>query len=425
MQLQNQLSYKDDYQNDQYSISDHVKVFVNKVDVEDKRNVLGKPPEFRERKERPYMFIDSGATYTYFHSSLYNSFITSFTQFCQKDINHCLGKIDQYDHCFFMDKEIELEKILKKNQNQKNETQQQDDEQDNLKSDEKIKIQQKIEKQMYQNFFASFPIINLEFHDNQDKISQVYKWEPKNYLFEQQQNLFCLGIEKYPGQYKKILLGQTFMRQNFIRFNKNQRKIEIIQNQNCSTDIFGQKTPLYDSKPINFSIDLGGPLPILIILFSFIYFGLKLGRYIKKKMMIKAKKNGEIFYHNNINEPSESQQLQKQQSQLEEEEQIDESEEIELAENPKQKFQDNQINLSQNKNLTMEKNVKFNNQVLQRLDYKNIIQDYYKNNLQRSRLTEMKINEYEEGRIQSQEKLFKVSQQQEYPQNQVFYQQIK
>ena len=94
--------------------------------------------------------IDSGTTYTYFGSSLFNSFMEKLDTYCKK-LNACKGvrNFQSHDKCFLLNQEIS-------------------------------------EKE----FLESYPIITFEFSK-----SALYYWYPTDYMVKTSDNSYCLGLD--------------------------------------------------------------------------------------------------------------------------------------------------------------------------------------------------------------------------------------
>ncbi|KAL4490371.1 hypothetical protein ABPG72_002581 [Tetrahymena utriculariae] len=135
-------------------------------------------------------FFDSGTTYTYFPNKQYNFIMNQIDEHC-KDPQNCLGEFVNNERCY----------LYKKNN---------------------ITIQQ---------FFDSFPIIYLQFDDD-----QIFYWPPMSYMYEKKKYKFCITIDSYGYS----ILGQNFMRYNDILFDRESKQITI-RNANCSQYVYGDK----------------------------------------------------------------------------------------------------------------------------------------------------------------------------------------
>jgi Eukaryotic aspartyl protease len=96
------------------------------------------------------VIVDSGTTYTYFSSTLFNSFMDKLDIYCKK-LNSCKGIQDYqvHDKCFILNQDTTEEE-----------------------------------------FYASYPIITFDFSK-----SALYQWYPSDYMVKTDDNRYCLGID--------------------------------------------------------------------------------------------------------------------------------------------------------------------------------------------------------------------------------------
>ena len=141
--------------------------------------------------------VDSGTTFTYIPSGLFDLIDKHFEWFCDSDrANNCKGgKIDVDERsttiCFYYN-EREFPEGPKK-------------------------------------YFMSYPVLN--FHVDGFEI----KWYPSEYLYRDKDNQYCMAIEKY-SRVNSLIFGGTFMRQNHFIFDIENNKLGIAR-ATCNEDI--------------------------------------------------------------------------------------------------------------------------------------------------------------------------------------------
>lgn len=121
--------------------------------------------------------VDSGTTFTYVPTKLFQMLIVHFDWFCSLDsINHCKGKRIRSDDsnsiCFHYDEAAFPEGPKK--------------------------------------YFMSYPVLNFNITLTTGTPSQL-KWYPSEYLFRHKSDRYCMALEKF-SRPNEILMGGTFMR---------------------------------------------------------------------------------------------------------------------------------------------------------------------------------------------------------------------
>ncbi len=117
--------------------------------------------------------LDSGTTFTYFPTSLFQTFIEYFQWFCSVDpVNHCKGALkttskDSTSICFAYD----ANKF----------------------------------PQGPKQYFLSYPVFHFKVNGHD------LPWYPSEYLYRERKGDYCLTVEKY-SRHDEIMMGGTFMR---------------------------------------------------------------------------------------------------------------------------------------------------------------------------------------------------------------------
>lgn len=129
--------------------------------------------------------LDTGTTFVYFESSLYNLFLLNFEGFCALTPSNCAG-LDTINDCFtYLPDQF----------------------------------------QNYGEFFNTFPL--MTFYLNGEV---PYIWYPEDYLDNiQNSSTFCIGIQKLGS----TILGGIFMRNYDFTFDKTNKRISFAR-ANCS-----------------------------------------------------------------------------------------------------------------------------------------------------------------------------------------------
>lgn len=141
--------------------------------------------------------LDSGTTFTYLHSLLYNDLTRFFHLFCTNSEN-CQGEevrvFGEPQKCFAHNSTLTLDK-----------------------------------------FFSTFPIISIGFEGGE------VSWLPKNYLFAwpDTADYYCLGI--YNNFEGGNILGSTFMRGNNVIFDRSLNRAGIVP-ANCDIGYEGNRS---------------------------------------------------------------------------------------------------------------------------------------------------------------------------------------
>ena len=144
--------------------------------------------------------VDSGTTFTYVPTKLFQMLIVHFDWFCSLDsVNHCKGK--------------------------------------RIRSDDQNSICFRYEEQEFPNgpkkYFMSYPVLNFKVILSGGSPGEL-KWYPSEYLFRHKPDQYCMALEKF-SRSNEILMGGTFMRQNNYIFDVETNKIGVIRAQ-CNED---------------------------------------------------------------------------------------------------------------------------------------------------------------------------------------------
>jgi hypothetical protein len=122
-------------------------------------------------------FIDSGTTFSYFPTKLFNMFIIHFDWFCGLDTsNHCKGKriyqgANPTTICFTYD-------------------------------DKRFVNGPK-------DYFASYPILKFHIKSNETEPIQ-FNWYPSEYLYRDKADQYCIAGERM--ELTEVMMGGSFMR---------------------------------------------------------------------------------------------------------------------------------------------------------------------------------------------------------------------
>eukprot|EP00347_Sterkiella_histriomuscorum_P001127 403373223 len=143
-------------------------------------------------------FIDSGTTFTYLPSKLWNMLIQHFDWFCRVDKNNCAGAritSNQNGICF--------------------------------KYDEKKFAKGPLP------FFMTYPILKFKVKTHDENRTMYFDWFPSEYLYRDKNDQYCIGAEKYSRN--EIIIGGTMMRQHNFIFDVEENKVGIARAQ-CNKD---------------------------------------------------------------------------------------------------------------------------------------------------------------------------------------------